>query len=106
MTAAGKAAAGWAGLNPRQRLYLSTTLDFDQAAEADIRHRSANGEKTPPASEWRQILYDIKLPKAITGSTRDSTPNRPYPPAELSSRTAMKPPAPQHRSSSDETVQA
>ncbi|MEV0297019.1 hypothetical protein [Nocardia sp. NPDC050710] len=67
MTATSKAAAVWAGLNPRQRLYLSTILDFDQAAEADIRRRSANWEKTPPASEWRQILYDIKLPKAIAG---------------------------------------
>lgn len=67
MTATGKAASAWAGLNPRQRLYLSTILDFDQAAEADIRRRTANWEKTPPASEWRQILYDIKLPKAVTG---------------------------------------
>ena len=67
MTAAGKAAAAWAGLNPRQRLYLSTILDFDQEAEAGIRRRSANWETTPPASEWRQILYDIKLPKQVVG---------------------------------------
>ncbi len=67
MTAASKAAAAWAGLNARQRLYLSTILDFDQAAEADIKQRSANWEKTPPAAEWRQILYDIKLPKELVG---------------------------------------
>lgn len=67
MSTAGKGAAAWAGLNPRQRLYLSTILDFDQAAETEIRQRSANWEKTPPAAEWRQILYDIKLPKAIAG---------------------------------------
>ncbi|MGW5383984.1 hypothetical protein [Nocardia sp. NPDC003963] len=67
MTATGKAPTAWRGLNPRQRLYLSTILDFDQAAEADIRRRSANWEKTPPASEWRQILYDIKLPKELVG---------------------------------------
>ncbi|WP_051161527.1 hypothetical protein [Nocardia brevicatena] len=67
MTAQGKAAAAWAGLNPRQRLYLSTILDFDQAAEADIKRRSANWETVPPAAEWRQILYDIKLPKEVVG---------------------------------------
>ncbi|MBF6102200.1 hypothetical protein IU510_29725 [Nocardia cyriacigeorgica] len=67
MTAAGKAATAWAGLNPRQRLYLSTILDFDQAAEADIKQRSANWETIPPAAEWRQILYDIKLPKSVVG---------------------------------------
>jgi hypothetical protein len=57
----------WAGLNGRQRLYLSTIFEFDQAAEADIKRQSAKWMKTPPASAWRQVTYDIKLPKEITG---------------------------------------
>ncbi|MGO1049185.1 hypothetical protein [Crossiella sp. CA198] len=63
----GKAEQEWAGLNARQRLYLSTIFDFDQQAEADIKRRSAKWMATPPASEWRQITYDIKLPKEIAG---------------------------------------
>src|SRR5690606_6642597 len=27
----------------------------------------ANWETIPPAAEWRQILYDIKLPKELVG---------------------------------------
>jgi hypothetical protein len=62
-----KAQKAWESLNPRQRLYLTTIFDFDQAAEADIKRQSANWMKTPPASEWRQITYDIKLAKDISG---------------------------------------
>lgn len=62
-----KAAQAWAALNERQRLYLSTILRFDQAVEADIKARSARWESTPPAAEWRQITYDIDLPKEIIG---------------------------------------
>lgn len=53
----------WAELNERQRQYLSTIFEADQAAEADIAARSSRRAKTPPASEWRQITYDIKVPK-------------------------------------------
>jgi hypothetical protein len=35
-------------LTERQRLYLATIFDADQAAEADIKARSARWEKTPP----------------------------------------------------------
>lgn len=62
-----KAEQAWAGLNERQRLYLSTIFDMDQAAERDIKASAARWERTPPAAEWRQITYDIKLPKEIAG---------------------------------------
>jgi len=58
-----KGAKVWAELNERQRLYLSTIFGVDQAAEANIRARSARWERTPTASEWRQVTYDIKVPK-------------------------------------------
>jgi hypothetical protein len=58
-----KAAAAWDALNARQRLYLRTIFEFDQQAEVDIKRSSAKWMKTPPASEWRQITYDIALPK-------------------------------------------
>ncbi|MGH3862738.1 hypothetical protein [Actinokineospora sp.] len=67
MSGGTKAGAAWEGLNERQRLYLSTVLDFDQAAEVEIKRQSAQWMKTPPAAEWRQITYDIKLPKEISG---------------------------------------
>lgn len=57
----------WTELNERQRLYLSVIFEFDQAAEADIKRMSAKRMSTPPAAEWRQITYDIKLPKEIAG---------------------------------------
>lgn len=62
-----KAEQAWAGLNARQQLYLSTIFEFDQAAEADITAAGARWEKTPPTSEWRQITYDIKLPRELAG---------------------------------------
>jgi hypothetical protein len=62
-----KAEAAWAALNDRQRLYLRTIYDFDQAAESEITRRSAERVKTPPASEWRQITYDVKLPREVHG---------------------------------------
>lgn len=61
--ATAKAAKAWAELNDRQRLYLSTIFDADQRAEAEIKAARLRWEKTPPASEWRQITYDLKLPK-------------------------------------------
>jgi hypothetical protein len=63
----GTAEAAWSALNERQRLYLSTILELDQAAEAEIRRQSAQRILTPPAAQWRQITYDIKLPKEIAG---------------------------------------
>lgn len=57
-----KAVSTWAALNDRQRLYLSTIFEADQAAEASMRAASARRETIPPASEWRQITYDLKLP--------------------------------------------
>jgi len=57
----------WAGLNARQRLYLSTIFEFDQAAETDIKRRSAKRMAVPPAAEWRQVTYDIDLPKEAAG---------------------------------------
>ncbi|RAS59398.1 hypothetical protein C8D87_11410 [Lentzea atacamensis] len=63
----GKASAAWDGLNERQRLYLSTIFRFDQAAEADIRRQKAEWLTTPPASEWRLVTYDIKLPRDLGG---------------------------------------
>lgn len=65
--ATAKATKAWAELNDRQRLYLSTIFDFDQAAENDIKARRIRWEKVPPASEWRQVTYDIKLPREIAG---------------------------------------
>jgi len=65
MTAAAERA--WAGLNARQRLYLSTIFEFDQAAEADVKRRSAKRMAVPPAAEWRQVTYDIDLPKKAAG---------------------------------------
>jgi hypothetical protein len=66
-TTRSRAVAAWAGLNDRQRLYLATILEFDQAAEADVRAASARWQRTPPAAEWRQVTYDIKAPAALTG---------------------------------------
>ncbi len=62
----GKVAEAWRSLNARQQLYLSAIYDADHA-ERDIRERSARWEKTPPADEWRMLLYDLKLPKDIVG---------------------------------------
>jgi hypothetical protein len=61
-----KAAQAWAGLNARQQLYLTTIFAFDQEAEAAMKARSAKWLKTPPASEWRQVTYDVKVPKKLT----------------------------------------
>lgn len=58
-----RADRAWVELNERQRLYLSVIFDADQAAEAEIKRESAAWTKTPPASEWRQITYGIKVPK-------------------------------------------
>jgi hypothetical protein len=66
-TSSSKADQTWSKLNPRQRLYLTAVFDFDQAAEADIKRQSAKRMRTPLASEWRQITYDIKLPKEVVG---------------------------------------
>ena len=57
----------WDELNARQRLYLSTIFEFDQAAESDIKRRSAKRMAVPPAAEWRQVTYDIDLPKEAAG---------------------------------------
>lgn len=68
-----KAQQAWSGLNSRQQLYLSTIFELDQAAEAEIKQASAQRTRTPPASEWRMITYDIKLPKEIVGYTSVQT---------------------------------
>ncbi|MEV8480363.1 hypothetical protein AB0435_34260, partial [Streptomyces sp. NPDC051173] len=65
----GAAERAWTELNERQRLYLSVIFEFDQAAEANIKQMSAKRMATPPAAEWRQVTYDIKLPKEIAGYT-------------------------------------
>uniref|UniRef100_UPI003F4983DE hypothetical protein n=1 Tax=Amycolatopsis sp. CA-293810 TaxID=3239926 RepID=UPI003F4983DE len=57
----------WDELNARQRLYLSTIFEFDQAAETDVKRRSAKRMTVPPAAEWRQVTYDIDLPKKAAG---------------------------------------
>ncbi|MGH3770019.1 MAG: hypothetical protein ACRDRW_01230 [Pseudonocardiaceae bacterium] len=72
-----KAEQAWAVLNERQWLYLSVIYDADQAAEDDIKSRSARWEKTPPASQWRQITYDIKVPKDPRSSAGVTTPATP-----------------------------
>jgi hypothetical protein len=58
-----KAAAAWAALNDRQRLYLKAIYDADQRAEAAAR----TGWSSTKASEWRWVLYSIKAPKELVG---------------------------------------
>jgi hypothetical protein len=53
----------WAALNDRQRLYLKEIYEADQSAEA-----SAKASRySPPASEWRWVLYSINAPKDLVG---------------------------------------
>lgn len=68
-----KAEQAWSGLNARQQLYLSKIFELDQTAEAEIKQASAQRMRIPPASEWRMITYDIKLPKEIIGYTSVQT---------------------------------
>jgi hypothetical protein len=59
-SATGKSASArvaWEELNERQQAYLVATYDADQAAEADIANRRRRMHETPPASEWRWLLY-------------------------------------------------
>jgi hypothetical protein len=65
-----KAEAAWAALNQRQRLYLRAILDLDQEAEAHIKRLGAKRIATPPASEWRMITYDVKLPHHLARGSR------------------------------------
>ncbi|CAL9677606.1 hypothetical protein SUDANB95_07932 (plasmid) [Actinosynnema sp. ALI-1.44] len=54
----------WDGLNPRQKHYLEVFFHQDQAAERQ--HNSGHWMDRPrgvPASEWRQLTFDIDLPK-------------------------------------------
>jgi hypothetical protein len=60
----------WVGLNARQRLYLSTIFELDQAAEAEIKQAAAKRIATPPAAEWRMITYDVKLPRHLAVDSR------------------------------------
>ncbi|MEN3308979.1 MAG: hypothetical protein V7603_5181 [Micromonosporaceae bacterium] len=49
----------WEHLNERQQAYLLAIYDADQAAEVDIADRRRRWQKTPPASEWRWLLYAV-----------------------------------------------
>ncbi|XTZ13894.1 hypothetical protein ACQSSU_20570 [Micromonospora echinospora] len=70
MTAAnGKAAQAWAGLNERQRLYLSAIYDADQEREQEIAGKRFDRMPVPPAAEWRQLRFSLKLPRELFGYT-------------------------------------
>lgn len=60
--AATKARAAWDRLNDRQRAYLTVIYEADQDAEAEIAAARKRWEKTPPASEWRWLLYEVEGP--------------------------------------------
>lgn len=50
----------WDELNQRQQAYLSAIYRADQDAEADVADRRRRWQATPPAAEWRWLLYTIK----------------------------------------------
>ncbi|WP_126643161.1 hypothetical protein [Embleya hyalina] len=54
-----RAAEAWNGLNDRQRLYLATIYDADQAAERNARGSATDWAPSRPASEWRWLLYTV-----------------------------------------------
>jgi hypothetical protein len=63
MTATGRTATArqaWDQLNERQQAYLLAMYDADQATEADIASRRRRMQETPPASQWRWLLYAVK----------------------------------------------
>ena len=57
-------------LNERQRAYLHTLYECDQAKETDRRERASRGfyDRTP-ASEWRWVMYGPVAPPSALYST-------------------------------------
>jgi len=54
------ACQAWDDLNERQQAYLAAIYKTDQDAEADIADRRKRWQTTPPAAEWRWLLYAVK----------------------------------------------
>lgn len=60
-----RAAEAWGSLNARQRVYLSTIYEADQAAEEDVKARYGRFDTKPPAAEWRQLTFSIVAPRSL-----------------------------------------
>ena len=64
----------WAGLNDRQRLYLATIYNFDQAAEADIKRQSAKWMKTHLPRPHPHPTGQLRHPRGHWRRARPTTP--------------------------------
>ncbi|MER5322266.1 hypothetical protein [Streptosporangium roseum] len=69
MTSQDRAAAAWAALNERQRLYLTAIYNADQAAERNAKGNARNWGPRPPASQWRWLMFSIKASAKLVGYT-------------------------------------
>jgi len=65
----GKAAAAWAGLNDRQRTYLTAIYNADQEREKEIAGKRLARIEVPPAAEWRKLRFSLELPRTLFGYT-------------------------------------
>ncbi|WP_431976047.1 hypothetical protein [Micromonospora haikouensis] len=69
MTVSRKAAEAWAGLNARQRKYLTAVYNADQDREQEIAGKRLSRIEVPPAVQWRKLRFSLKLPRALFGYT-------------------------------------